>query len=123
MSSHSDLEATIGRYRAPHEVAFYAGRLHRAGVSSDVLRGALAAPPADLSNLWGQLPSAVAVALVAEELSSYFKHLSVVSAQLRYEAIRKESHIRPIADIARELLVSRQTVSKIANTPTKDRML
>ncbi|WP_405372056.1 MULTISPECIES: hypothetical protein [unclassified Microbacterium] len=98
----------IGAYRAHIDARIYAERLARLGIDAGLLRRALDSERLD------DVPATTPLvrAVLAEERVAHFRHRAGLAARERREALRLENRERSIVDIAQDLGISRQAVSK-----------
>ncbi|MFN4001966.1 hypothetical protein [Microcella sp.] len=106
----------LSAYRAPHEVDFYAQRMVRLSVAPEVMEAALKqGAEFSLDPEQDQLANA----LLAEEVARYLLVQATRVTHLRRESLEAASAARPVAEIARELGVSRQAISRLLNQPIR----
>ncbi len=114
--SISQFHELMSGYRAPHEVDFYAQRLVRTSVTPQALVAALKrGAEFSLDPIQGHLANAA----LAEEVARYLLAQASRVSDLRRESLEAACASRPIAEIARDLGVSRQAISRLLNQPRR----
>lgn len=115
MASTSDWERVLAPHHDPGHLARLISRFEQAGVTPEQLSALLPDDSFLKASGWNELGNNVAIALVAEEARARLTDLAAAASSVRYNAIAEEARTRSIVEIAGELGISRQAVSRMAN--------
>lgn len=112
-----ELLTIVADYRPRPEADRFVARLERLNVRGIQLQRALDVDVDGMGEPGAlDVEDEVIAAVLAEEVAAYHQALAYRAAAERHRWIRAAAIDRPIVDIARELGVSRQKVSKIVNS-------